>query len=123
MTMSRLTSLLFATLALSLSTAMAQSVPAGDASRGKTLFVSDGCYQCHGYQGQGSNAGSRLAPNPTPFAASVQQLRHPRARMPPYSPVVMSDQNLADIYAYLITIPKAKTVAEIPLLSRARRPA
>lgn len=110
------------TLALSFGTALAQSAPAGDALRGKNVYVRDGCYACHGYQGQGSNAGSRIAPNPAPFAAFAQQLRHPRARMPAYSPVVMSDQDVADIYAFLMTIPKARAVAEIAPLARARRP-
>src|SRR5512138_2368270 len=119
--MRRLNCFLAVALAVSSGIAFAQSAPAGDALRGKKIFVSDGCYQCHGYQGQGSNAGSRLAPNPTPFAAFAHQLRNPRARMPAYSPVVMSDRDLADIYAFLMTIPKAKTVAEIPLLARARR--
>lgn len=119
--MRRLNSFLVAALALSSGIALAQSAPAGDASRGKKIYVSDGCYQCHGLQGQGSNAGSRLAPNPTPFAAFAHQVRSPRARMPAYATVVMPDQDLADIYAFLMTIPKAKTVAEIPLLARARR--
>ena len=37
--------------------AQAQAAPAqptGDPQRGKALFVADGCYQCHGYVGQGS---------------------------------------------------------------------
>jgi mono/diheme cytochrome c family protein len=122
MTMPRLTCFLAAALALSSGVALAQSAPAGDALRGKTIYVADGCYQCHGYQGQGSNAGSRLAPNPTPYAAFAHQLRNPRARMPAYSPAVMSDRDLADIYAFLMTVPKARSVAEIPLLARARRP-
>jgi mono/diheme cytochrome c family protein len=122
MAMLRLNCLLAAALALSFGTALAQTAPTGDALRGKKIYVSDGCYACHGYQGQGSNAGSRLAPNPTPFAAFVHQLRNPRARMPAYSPVVMPDQDVADIYAFLMTIPKARTVAETPLLERARRP-
>jgi mono/diheme cytochrome c family protein len=120
MTMPRLNCLLVAALAFSSGTAWAQSAPAGDAIRGKTIYVTDGCYQCHGYQGQGSNAGSRLAPGLTPFAAFANQVRNPRARMPAYSTVVMSDQDVADIYAFLMTIPKARTVAEIPLLARAR---
>lgn len=120
MTVPRLIRFLAATLALSSGTAFAQSAPTGDAIRGKTIFVSDGCYQCHGYQGQGSNAGSRLAPGVTPYAAFANQVRNPRARMPAYSPVVMSDKDLADIYAFLRTVPKARTVEEIPLLARAR---
>jgi mono/diheme cytochrome c family protein len=119
-TILRLHCFLAAALALSSGIALAQSAPAGDAVRGKDIYVRDGCYACHGYQGQGSNAGSRLVP--TPFAAFAHQVRDPRARMPAYSPLVMSDQDVADIYAFLLTLPKARTVAETPLLARARRP-
>ena len=40
--------------------------PAGNAANGRKLFVSNGCYQCHGYVGQGGNAGAKLAPKPLP---------------------------------------------------------
>jgi mono/diheme cytochrome c family protein len=99
--------------------AAAQAVPRGDEQNGRRIYVAYGCYQCHGYQGQGSNAGSRLAPNPMPYAAFTFLVRQPRARMPAYSPKLMSDKELADVYAYLLTIPKARAVADIPLLNGA----
>ena len=99
------------------STAFAQdAAPRGDVARGKAVYVSDGCWQCHGYQGQGG-AGPKLAPNPLPFEALARQLRKPRGTMPVYTHVTTPDQDVADIYAYLQTIPKAKTVADIPALS------
>jgi ubiquinol-cytochrome c reductase cytochrome c subunit len=97
--------------------AAAQAVPRGDAPSGRKIYVTHGCYQCHGYQGQGSNAGSRLAPGPLPYVAFAYQVRQPRARMPAYSPKITSDQELADVYAFLLTIPKARLVAETPLLN------
>ncbi len=36
--------------------------------------------------------------------------------MPVYTAVVMPDADVADIYAYLLSIPKGKTAAEIPML-------
>ena len=45
--------------------------PAGNADTGKTLYVSVGCWQCHGYEGQGGAAGPRLASRPLPFAGKV----------------------------------------------------
>ena len=36
--------------------------------RGKKDFVEVGCYQCHGYQGQGG-PGGRIAPKPLPLEA------------------------------------------------------
>jgi len=43
----------------------AQAEPS--AANGHMLFVKVGCYQCHGYQGQGGAAGPRIAPDPLPF--------------------------------------------------------
>jgi mono/diheme cytochrome c family protein len=108
-----------AALAVSSITAWAQTAPRGDAQKGRKVYVSYGCYQCHGYQGQGSNAGPRLAPNPFPYAAFLNQLRQPRARMPAYTVNTASNQALADIYAYLLTFPNPPKVADIPLLAEA----
>lgn len=112
--------LTLAALAFSASAAMAQTAPKGDGVHGKKIFVTYGCYQCHGYQGQGTNAGNRLAPKPLPFAVVDHQLREPRGRMPAYTRKTVSDQDVADIYAYLASTPKAKTVDEIPLLAAVR---
>jgi ubiquinol-cytochrome c reductase cytochrome c subunit len=87
--------------------ALAQSAPPpGDAVNGKRVYMADGCYQCHGNVGQGSRpTGPHLAPNPVPYEAFAAQVRRPVNTMPPYTSVVLSDQELADIYAYLLTIP------------------
>ena len=36
--------------------------------------------------------------------------------MPPYTPKSVSDQELADIYAFLLTIPAPPAVDSIPIL-------
>ena len=95
-------------------------VPAdkGDAAHGRKLFLADGCYQCHGTSGEGGGVfGPKLAPDPLPYEAVLQQLRSPRARMPVYTAKVLPDAGAADIYAYLRSIPKAKPASEIPLLN------
>jgi ubiquinol-cytochrome c reductase cytochrome c subunit len=98
--------------------AWAQSAaPAGDAARGKELFATDGCYQCHGYVGQGGNAGVRLGPPPIAYDAYTAQLRHPRAEMPPYEAKLLPDKDAADIYAYLQSLPKPPAVKDVPLLN------
>jgi len=117
--MKRFVLFLAAAPALLSGAALAQTAPKGDVARGKTVFASYGCWQCHGYQGQGSNAGPKLAPNPMPYEALDRQMRKPRDRMPAYTHKTTSDQDVADVYAYLLSIPKAKTVAEIPLLAGA----
>jgi hypothetical protein len=38
--------------------------------------------------------------------------------MPPYREAVLSDPDLADIYAYLQSIPAAKDAKDIPLLQQ-----
>ena len=97
-------------------TACAQA-PAGDAARGKTLFMQDMCYTCHGTAGQGGDRGSgpRIAPNLFPWEGFVKQVRHPREQMPRYSEKFVSERDLADIYAYLASQP-AMTKDLPPLL-------
>jgi ubiquinol-cytochrome c reductase cytochrome c subunit len=96
----------------------APGAPAGDAAKGKTLFVKNGCYQCHNYEGQGGAAGPRIAPNPLPFQGFIGYVRAPRGDMPPYTVKVMSDQELADVHAYLRGRPRPPAVSSVPLLAR-----
>ena len=91
---------------------------AADSEKGKRLFIKDGCYQCHGYQGQGGVAGARLAPRPIVLVALIAYVRHPTGQMPPYTSKVLSDAELADIYAYLSSIPAPPPVKSIPLLNQ-----
>jgi ubiquinol-cytochrome c reductase cytochrome c subunit len=86
--------------------ALGQGAPPGDAVNGKRVYMADGCYQCHGTVGQGSRpTGPHLAPNPLPYEAFAGQVRRPVNAMPPYTTVVLSEQDLADIYAYMLTVP------------------
>jgi ubiquinol-cytochrome c reductase cytochrome c subunit len=86
--------------------AQAPATPAGNADNGRKLFVSYGCYQCHGYEAQGSSAtGPRLGPRPLPFAALSRYVRRPSGQMPAYTAKVVSDAELADIYAFLQSRP------------------
>jgi mono/diheme cytochrome c family protein len=94
------------------------AAPKGDAVHGRQVYVSAGCYQCHGYEGTTSGPGPRLAPDPQPYDQFSGQLRHPRARMPIYPASILSDQDVADIYAYMLAQPKAKPASDIPLLNQ-----
>jgi len=94
-----------------------ESKPVEDAAKGKRLYATYGCYECHGYQGQGSTAaGPRIAPAPVPKDAFLAYVRQPSGEMPPYSERVISDADLADIRAFLATIPKGPNSDEVPLL-------
>jgi mono/diheme cytochrome c family protein len=92
---------------------------AASAEHGKAMFIQHGCWQCHGTMGQGSIAtsgGKRLAPNPQPWEAFSESVRSTNRAMPPYSEKILSDGDLADIYAYLQSVPKPPDVNGIPLL-------
>jgi mono/diheme cytochrome c family protein len=104
-------------LLLAAGTLTAQT-PKGDAANGKKLFEKVGCYQCHGHEGQGGAAGARIAPKPISFAAFGRYVRHPTEQMPPYTAKVLPDQQLADIYAFLSSIPAPPAAKDVPLLNR-----
>ena len=95
--------------------AFAQGAPSGDAANGKKLFETIGCFECHGYAGQGGAAGPKLI-NPPPYEAFILQLRTPRNAMPPYTARVLSDQQAADIYAHIKTFPSPPDPASIAIL-------
>jgi mono/diheme cytochrome c family protein len=77
------------------------AVPKGNVEEGRKVYVSHGCYQCHGFEGQGSVAGPRLGPRPAPYPYFSSYVRKPTLLMPPYTSKVLSDQDVAHIYAYL----------------------
>jgi len=93
------------------------AAPAGNTEAGKKLFVSYGCYECHGRAAHGG-VGPRLGPDAIPFAAFLQYVRHPAGTMPPYTAKVASDQDLADIYAFLKALPPPPKAKNIPLLNQ-----
>jgi len=98
-----------------LASALAAQTPS--APNGKKIFDSYGCYQCHDHDGHGG-VGARLAPNPIPFAAFSKYIRQPTGEMPPYTKKVVTDQELADIYAYLQSIPQPPPAKSIPILNK-----
>ena len=96
--------------------AQAAQAPAGNAETGKKLYVSYGCYACHGYEGQGGAAGPRIAPRPLPLAAFTRFVRRPANLMPPYVERLVPDLDLGHIHAYLQSRPTPPPVESIPLL-------
>ena len=94
------------------------SAQAASAEHGKAVFMQKGCWQCHGTQGQGAVTGPRLAPDPMPFEALSTLVRSSNRNMPPYRTAVLSDADLADIYAYLQSVPKPVDVKATPLLQQ-----
>ncbi len=106
------------TAALVLSAATAQAD--GDAAQGKVAFTKHGCWQCHGFEGQGSASTSNnkvLAHDPIPWEAFYGFVRTSNTGMPPYDEKILPDGDLENIYAYLKAQPAPKAVKDIPLLS------
>jgi len=89
---------------------------AADADAGREAFERVGCYTCHGYEGQGAGTGPKLAPDPLPYAALSNFVRQSSGAMPPFTPAVLPDADLENIYAYLQSIPAAPDADDIPLL-------
>ena len=92
---------------------------AGDVGNGRRLYLADGCFSCHGRVGQG---GQYYGPTPAlahselPFDAFEQQLREPANNMPAYVDSVLSEQEAADIYAYLRTLPGRSDIKDLPAI-------
>ncbi len=106
-------------LALVTSVCLGQGAFAASAEHGKIAFMHHGCWQCHGTMGQGSimtSGGKRLAPDPLPWEAFSGFVCSTNRSMPPFSGKILSDGDLADIYAYLQSVPKPPGVNSIPLL-------
>lgn len=81
--------------------------PPGDPVRGAQSYIDAGCGVCHGTIGHGGSiAGPKLAPDPVPFFVFDTQLRNPARTMPRYSKELLSDQEAADIYAFLAQRPQ-----------------
>ena len=99
-------------------TATSLGAPAGNAERGKKVYMEQLCHTCHGTIGQGGDRGSgpKIYPNPFPFQAFVMQVRKPRQGMPPYQEKHVSDQDLADVYHYLFSTKPSPAARDVPLL-------
>jgi ubiquinol-cytochrome c reductase cytochrome c subunit len=91
---------------------------AASAEKGKAAYVQHGCWQCHGFQGQGASTGAKLAPDPISLETFTAFVRTTDRAMPPYSEAVLSNEDLADIHAYLQSIPKPLDAKNIPLLNQ-----
>ena len=99
----------------------AQNNSSGD---GRNLYDDFGCAGCHGYEGQGTVASPpvpRLAPTAYPYEAFAAFVRTPPRVMPAYSPNVLTEAQLRDIYGFIQSIPEPPAVDEIPALRNLRQ--
>jgi mono/diheme cytochrome c family protein len=93
------------------------AAPPGRVEAGGALFKKVGCYQCHANEAQGGLSGPRIGPNLFPFARFSGYVRKPTGEMPPYALKVLSDQDIADIYAWVQARPRPPAVTAIPQLT------
>jgi len=100
--------------------ARAQDAPAGDTANGKRVYLADGCFLCHGRAGQGgayNGPAPVLAQTEMPFDGFKGQLRAPSNDMPAYSEAVMSDKEIADVYAFVRSLPGRRNPKDIAILN------
>jgi mono/diheme cytochrome c family protein len=97
------------------------ALAAGSPEKGKIAYTKYGCYQCHGFVGQGSvqtSGGTVIYNTALPYDAFASYVRTTNRTMPPYSEKVLPNQDLEDIYAYLESLPKPPDYKTIPLLNQ-----
>ena len=85
----------------------APSTPAGNAERGKVLWLKTEhveCRECHGDNGEGA-LGPDLAGRKLTRAQFIHAVRKPWGVMPAYAESQISDAELVDLMAYFDTLP------------------
>src|SRR5712672_1045342 len=100
--------------------ARAQDAPPGDAAEGKRHYLATGCFTCHGRSGQGgamNGPAPILAKTAMPFDGFKGQLRQPSNDMPAYSEKVMTDKQIADIYAFVESLPGPRPTKDMKILN------
>jgi ubiquinol-cytochrome c reductase cytochrome c subunit len=96
----------------------AESSLTGNAENGKKLFVTYFCWSCHGSNGRAGGTGPAITPSTRSAEDLIKYVRKPRGPMPPYTSKSISDRDLADIAAFLRTVPKDPDPKTIPLLNQ-----
>ena len=67
--------------------------------------VYDGqCRRCHGPEGSGTKEGPALTPFKSTYEKVLHQVRYPECEMPSFSMSEVTDEQVAQIVAYLKTI-------------------
>ena len=102
-----------------LAVAPAQVGPQGDAANGKQIYLRDACFTCHGRSGQGGvfrGPTPILARTALPFDGFRELVRNPPGDMPGYSEAVLSDKDIADIYAFVESLPGPRSPKDIRVL-------
>ena len=85
----------------------------GNPVRGQELFFSLGCNVCHGDRGEGL-VGPTIARTVVPLDRVIEQYRQPFEAMTAFPPEEVSDEEIADIFAWLQTVERPPDDLVIP---------
>ena len=102
------------------SPAAVDAAPGGNVEDGKRSLTTYTCSSCHGYSGHGGvDAGApRIATTSMSLADFTQYVRQAGvSSMPRFRAEILPDTVLADIYAFLKSIPPPPDSRSIPLLN------
>jgi len=108
--------------ALGAQTPAPPAAPSGNVENGKKLFRHYGCWTCHDYDAHGgAGSGPRLAGRNLPWPGFSKSVRTPAEEMVPFTTKVLPDQDLADIYAWVRSLPPPPPVGSIPSIKQDNR--
>jgi mono/diheme cytochrome c family protein len=93
--------------------ASAQDAPPGDAANGRRVYLADGRA---GQGGAYNGPAPVLAKTAMPFEGFKMQIRNPSNDMPAYSEAVMSDKEIADMFAFVQSLPGRRDAKDIAIL-------
>jgi ubiquinol-cytochrome c reductase cytochrome c subunit len=91
-------------------------------ANGQSVYMRVGCFTCHGTVGHGG-AAPRLTPNTLPLAGFTTWVRSGTpgwtiaSGMPAFPATALGDADLADIRAYLASLPAPPAADDLPLLT------
>ena len=117
----RLLTLAAAFIALGCGSTLSQSPPTGDAAKGKQTYLNAQCYACHGRAGEGGNfmyPAPPLAGLDMPAEALQAFLRAAPRDMPSYAPAILTNDDIANIAAFLRSLPGRRDPKDFPLLNQ-----
>lgn len=107
-------------LTLFLFPAFQADTPAGRPDTGKTTWANTApyCQNCHGVNGEGG-FGPDLAGRGLSWTQFKRAVRQPWGIMPAYTEMQLTEQRLADIYAYMSSLPKVAESGQPRLVTTA----
>ena len=85
----------------------------GNPINGQALFFEMGCNVCHGDRGEGL-VGPTISMTVVPLDRVIEQYRQPLEAMTAFPPEEISDEEIADIYAWLQTVERPPDDLVIP---------